>query len=128
MPTRHGSIQVSNVQLLTRKRSTEAPSDALEGNAPTFKSVIKGHTDNLVNLPGPTGVPTFSSLAGGISQNVFAFMAEKERTQNFTCLSGEIAEQARFDFPKTVNILAVPKAVSLKQGWRRSARRWALAG
>ena len=96
--------------------SGEVESHTLEGNAPTFTSTIKGHTDNLVNLPGPTGVPTFSSLAGGISQNVFTFMAEKERTQNFTCISGEIEEQARFDFPKTVNILAVPKAVSLKQG------------
>ena len=94
----------------------EVVSDTLEGNAPIFKSTITGHTDNLVNLPGPTGVPTLTSLAGGISQNVFAFMAEKERTQNFTCLSGEIAEQARFEFPKTVNILAVPKAVSLKSG------------
>ncbi|WDU63824.1 DUF3857 and transglutaminase domain-containing protein [Pseudomonas poae] len=89
--------------------------DSLDGTANHFKSTIKGHTDNLVNLPGPTGVPTFTSLAGGIAQNVFTFLAENERTQTFTCISGEISEQARLEFPGKVKILAVPKAVSLKQ-------------
>ena len=90
--------------------------DPLDSNAATFKSVVKGRTENLVNLPGPTGVPALSSLAGGIGQNVFSFMSEKDRTQNFTCASGTIKETARFDFPKEVNILAVPKAVSLNTG------------
>ena len=89
--------------------------DSLDGTANHFKSTIKGRTDNLVNLPGPTGAPTFTSLAGGIAQNVFTFMAEKERTQAFTCISGEISERARLEFPGKVKILAVPKAVSLKQ-------------
>ena len=90
--------------------------DPLDSNAATFKSVVKGRTENLVNLPGPTGVPALSSLAGGIGQNVFSFMSEKDRTQNFSCASGTIKETARFDFPKEVNILAVPKAVSLNTG------------
>lgn len=88
---------------------------SLEGNANTFKSTIKGHTGNLVNLPGPTGVPTLTSLAGGIAQNVFTFFTENERTQTFTCVSGEIFEQARLEFPGKVQVLAVPKAVSLKK-------------
>lgn len=89
--------------------------DSLQGNANTFKSTVKGHTDNLVNLPGPTGVPTLSSLAGGIAHNVFSFISENERTQAFTCLSGEVSEVARMEFPGKVKVLAVPKAVSLKQ-------------
>lgn len=86
----------------------------LQGNGNTFKSTIRGHTSNLVNLPGPTGVPTLSSLAGGIGQSIFSMMAEKERTQAFTCLSGEITEVARMEFPGKVKILAIPKAASVK--------------
>ena len=89
--------------------------DALDSTANTFKFTIKGHTSNLVNLPGPTGVPTLSSLAGGIGQSVFSLLVEKDRTQPFTCLSGEISETARLEFPAKVKILAVPKAVSVKQ-------------
>ncbi|MFL1542472.1 DUF3857 domain-containing transglutaminase family protein [Pseudomonas sp. O39] len=96
--------------------SGKIETDALEGNAATFKSTVKGRTNNLVNLPGPTGVPALSSLAGGIGHNVFSFLSEKDRTQNFTCASGTIEEKARFDFPKEVNILAVPKAVVLNTG------------
>ncbi|MEX5628883.1 DUF3857 domain-containing transglutaminase family protein [Pseudomonas marginalis] len=89
--------------------------DSLEGTSNTFKSTVKGRTDNLVNLPGPTGTPTLSSLGGGIAQSVFSLIVEKERTQTFACLSGEIAEVARLEFPGKVKILAIPKAVSVKQ-------------
>jgi transglutaminase-like putative cysteine protease len=88
--------------------------DALESDAPSFNAMMVGRTDNLVNVPGPIGVPALSSLGGGIAQEVFGFAVEKDRTQTFTCISGETRETARFEFPKTLNILAVPKAVSLK--------------
>ncbi|AZD67368.1 Transglutaminase-like superfamily protein [Pseudomonas chlororaphis] len=88
---------------------------SLVGNAEKFKSTMTGRTDNLVNLPGPIGVPTLSSLAGGILQNVFAFASEKERTQGFVCISSETEETSRFEFPKEVSILAVPKAVTLQK-------------
>jgi len=88
--------------------------DALDSDAPSFNAMMVGRTDNLVNVPGPIGVPALSSLGGGIAQEVFGFAVEKDRTQAFTCISGETRETARFEFPKTLNILAVPKAVSLK--------------
>lgn len=87
--------------------------DDLESQG-AFAVQIDGRSENLVNLPGPIGVPTLSSLAGGIAQNVFGFVAEKQRTQDFTCVSGVTEEQARFQFPAGVNILATPKAVTLK--------------
>ncbi|MFC6296948.1 DUF3857 domain-containing protein [Pseudomonas sp. CCM 7893] len=96
--------------------SGKLETDALDGDAPSFNVTLAGRTDNLVNLPGPIGVPTLSSLGEGIAQNVFALASEKERAQNFTCISGETHEKARFEFPKTINILAVPKAVSLEGG------------
>lgn len=88
----------------------------LQGDADSLTSTMTGHTENLVNLPGPVGVQALSSLVGGLSQNVMSYGMEKDRTQGFTCVSGETSESARFEFPKEINILAVPKAVSLQQG------------
>ncbi|WP_439854324.1 DUF3857 domain-containing transglutaminase family protein [Pseudomonas yamanorum] len=88
--------------------------DPLDSDAPLFNAVMVGRTDNLVNVPGPIGVPALSSLGGGIAQNVSALAVEKERAQAFICISGESTETARFEFPKALSILAVPKAVSFK--------------
>lgn len=87
---------------------------ALEGNANDFEIKMAGRTENLVNLPGPIGVPTLSSFAGGIAQNVFGFAMENERLQAFTCISGVTEEQARFEFPADVGILATPRPVTLR--------------
>ncbi|MNL44260.1 hypothetical protein D3C87_1668230 [compost metagenome] len=73
-----------------------------------------GLAENLVGFPGPTGVFTMSSFAGGIAQNVFTFAAESDRGQAFTCISGETEEQARFEFAKEVSIVAVPKSMTLR--------------
>ncbi|MEN5035163.1 DUF3857 and transglutaminase domain-containing protein [Pseudomonas sp. TWI929] len=81
-----------------------------------FVSTVDGRTENLVNLPGPVGVVTLSSLAGGISQNVYSFAMEKERTQNFVCISSDTVETSRFEFPAEVNVLAIPKPVKLRDG------------
>lgn len=115
-PTDRDQLTQKILSMYGQTGSGRIETDPVDSNAPTFKSTVKGRTDNLVNLPGPTGVPALSSLAGGIGQNVFSFMSEKDRTQNFSCASGTIQEKARFDFPKEVNILAVPKAVSLNTG------------
>lgn len=80
----------------------------------TFDSTVEGSTENLVNLPGPVGVTALSSLAGGISQNVYAFAIEKDRTQGFVCIAGETQEHARFEFPSGVTVLAVPKPVVVR--------------
>ncbi len=88
--------------------------DALEGDALIFKSTLAGRTENLVNLPGPMGVQALSRLGSNIALDVQALAAEKVRAQGFTCFANENVETARFEFPASVNILAVPKTVSLK--------------
>jgi hypothetical protein len=85
-----------------------------EGNGQDYEMSMAGRVENLVNLPGPIGVLTMSSLAGGIAQSVFSLLMEPERTQAFTCISGVTEEQARFEFPQDVSILAAPKNVTLK--------------
>lgn len=116
MPADRDQLTQKVLSMYGQTGSGKIETDPLEGNAATFTSTVKGRTENLVNLPGPTGVPTLSSLAGGIGQNVFSLMAEQDRTQAFICTSGTIEEKARFDFPKQLNILAVPKAVTLNTG------------
>ena len=116
MPADRDQLTQKVLSMYGQSGSGKIETDPLEGNAATFTSTVKGRTENLVNLPGPTGVPTLSSLAGGIGQNVFSLMAEQDRTQAFICTSGTIEEKARFDFPKQLNILAVPKAVTLNTG------------
>ncbi|NVZ22005.1 DUF3857 domain-containing transglutaminase family protein [Pseudomonas costantinii] len=88
--------------------------DVLEGDAPSFKTTLTGRTENLVNLPGPIGVQALSRLGNSIAQDVLVFSAEKERAQGFLCFASESVEKARFEFPSSVNILALPKTVSLK--------------
>lgn len=93
-----------------------------------FQSSMEGRTENLVNLPGPVGVPALSSLVGGISQNVYAFISENKRTQGFVCISGETVEQSRFEFPAKVAILAVPKAAHVKEADFEYSARYAQEG
>ncbi|SQF97459.1 putative cysteine proteases [Paucimonas lemoignei] len=88
----------------------------LDGTGDEYSMAVTGRTQNLVNLPGPIGVPTISSFSGGIADNVFAFVSESVRNQGFTCISGKSEEEARFEFPASVQVLATPKPMSLKQG------------
>ena len=81
-----------------------------------FVSTVDGRTENLVNLPGPVGVATLTSLAGGISQNVYSFTLEKDRSQSFVCISNDTVETSRFEFPAQVNVLAIPKPVKVHDG------------
>lgn len=81
-----------------------------------FVSTVDGRTENLVNLPGPVGVATLTSLAGGISQNVYSFTLEKQRRQNFVCMGNDTVETSRIEFLAQVNVLAIPKPVKLHDG------------
>ncbi|KDN99235.2 MULTISPECIES: DUF3857 domain-containing transglutaminase family protein [Pseudomonas] len=110
-----------------QRGSGKISSDDLETSG-AFEMHINGRSENLVNLPGPIGVPTLTSLAGGIAQNVFGFIAEKQRTQDFTCISGITEEQARFEFPADVKIIAAPKPVTLKDKHFDYSAEYALQG
>jgi len=81
-----------------------------------FVSTVDGRTENLVNLPGPVGVATLTSLAGGTSQNVYSFTLEKQRSQSFVCMGNDTVETSRIEFLAQVNVLAIPKPVNLHDG------------
>lgn len=84
----------------------EAPGD--------YTLKLAGQTENLVNLPGPIGMPVFSSLVSEIGRNAMVFMAEKERTQDYICLPQDVSEQSRTEFPSEVEVLAVPKNTTVR--------------
>ena len=86
----------------------------LEASDNELSLKMVGRSQKQVGFPGPTGVSTMSSIVGGIAQNVFSFAVESDRVQAFTCISGVTEEQARFEFSKEVNIVAVPKSVTLR--------------
>jgi len=102
------------LQLYGQRGSGTLDAGNLDGTGDAYQIGISGHTDNLVNLPGPIGVPTMSSFVAGILQAVFGFTSEKERAQPFLCLSTEFAEQSRFILPNEISIVAVPKPVTLR--------------
>ncbi|VVN19227.1 hypothetical protein PS862_02194 [Pseudomonas fluorescens] len=97
-----------------QKGKGEFSATPLEAGNNELSIEMVGLSENLVALPGPTGVFTMSSFVGGIAQNVFTFAAESDRVQAFTCISGVTEEQARFEFAKEVSIVAVPKSMTLR--------------
>jgi transglutaminase-like putative cysteine protease len=84
-----------------------------ELNENEFSMSMTGRSVKLVGFPGPTSISTTTSFGGGISQNIFAFAAENDRAQAFTCISGLTEESARFEFSEGVKIIAVPENVAL---------------
>lgn len=88
----------------------------LTGSGDELTTQLVGQTQNMVNLPGPIGMPTLTSFVGGITQHMSSFVTEKQRTHSFTCISASSDEVARFEFPAQVQILAVPKAVKINGG------------
>jgi transglutaminase-like putative cysteine protease len=84
-----------------------------ESNENEFVMTMAGRSVKQVSFPGPTGISTTTSFGGGISQNVFAFAAENERAQAFTCISGLTEESARFELPEGTSIIALPDNIIL---------------
>jgi transglutaminase-like putative cysteine protease len=89
----------------------------VEGSGDEYEMKIKGHTENLINLPGPIGIPTISSFGAGILSQVMRLASEKERTQPFLCLSGESREESIFLVPKEIAVVALPKSVAIHDAY-----------
>ena len=85
----------------------------LDGNGDEYQMVFAGISENFANLPGPTGIGTAYSFWGGISEAMYAFAQEKDRSQDFVCAALDNEEEAGFEFARGVKILAVPKRLVL---------------
>jgi hypothetical protein len=75
---------------------------------------ISGQIDNLVALPGPSGIPAFTGLVGDIAGSIAGLTSEKQRTQPFVCLGMDAEEEASFRLPSQLEALGLPKGISVK--------------
>ena len=113
-PADRNRLVTAILSISGQKGKGEFNVDQTDSSHDRFSMSMSGQTDNLVSFPGPAGVPTLSSFSGGIAQRVLAVAAESDRTQAFTCIAGSTKEQARFEFPQDVNIIAMPTSTTIE--------------
>ncbi|WP_158228877.1 DUF3857 domain-containing transglutaminase family protein [Chitinimonas sp. BJB300] len=76
----------------------------------TFKAQIESYAA----FPGPVGMPTLSSLSGGVADAITSYLPEPVRTQPFPCSSGKATEEASYVLPNNVKVVSMPKPVKLE--------------
>lgn len=86
----------------------------LDGIGDEYSMSFTGTSENFIDLPGPTGLPTAYSFWGGLGDTVSSFVQERERRQDFACPSIDAEDVTGFDFPKSVRIIALPKPLALR--------------
>ncbi len=86
----------------------------LDSDGDEYSMRMVGVSDNFANLPGPTGVPTSFDFWGGLGDTVLALAQEKQRKHDFLCPAIDSEDEIAFTFPKEVKILALPRALSLR--------------
>ena len=86
----------------------------LASNADEYRMIIKGTSENLLNLPGPVGISANATFANDIAQLIAAFTIENERSQDFICVARKYEEETRFLLPPEISMLAMPKSVSVQ--------------
>jgi hypothetical protein len=89
----------------------------VDGSGDDYVMGFKGTSENFIYLPGPTGVPTTFSFWGGLGEAAFSMTGEKGRTQDFSCTSYDVGDDASFEFAQGIDILALPKPFRLKDDY-----------
>ena len=84
------------------------------GSGDEYSMHLNGRSDNFAALPGPVGLATSFNFWGGLSETVFALGQERERTQDFACPAIDAEDETGFRFPESVKVIAIPRAVSLR--------------
>lgn len=85
----------------------------LDSDSNEYRMALEGNSENFIDLPGPTGLGTNFYFGISVADAVFAFAKEKDRQQDFVCRNIEHEDQARYEFPRGVSIVALPKALKL---------------
>lgn len=78
------------------------------GTPDQLRADFKGSADNVVLLPGPIGLRASSAVTENVGVRVAQLASEKIRTQDFLCYSGNYEEQARYELPPGVTVMAIP--------------------
>ena len=102
------------LQSLGQKGAGVFDAGKLDGNGDEYNMSFTGTSENFLDLPGPTGLATTFNFWGGLGDTVTSFAQERERSQDFVCASIDAEDVTGFDFPKGVRIIAMPKALTLR--------------
>lgn len=86
----------------------------LDDSGDEYRMGFRGNSENFASLPGPTGLATTFNFWGGLGDAVFAFGQEKTRSQDFVCPTLDIEDETAFEFANGVRIVALPKALTLR--------------
>lgn len=77
---------------------------------------LAGHTEGFANLPGAVGVRLLGSLTGDLNAAVSEISNSPQHTRDFVCLNQEVSEIADYRFDSSLEILRLPKPVSIREG------------
>jgi transglutaminase-like putative cysteine protease len=86
----------------------------LDGISDEYKMSFTGVSEDFLDLPGPTGLPTIYNFWGGLGDNIVALAQERERSQDFVCPAIDAEDVTGFEFPKGIRVVALPKPISLR--------------
>lgn len=85
--------------------------------ADSYAYGLKFHLANAINAPGPGALTIHSVFPGGHPlAEVISGLNMPERTLDFGCMGDVVSEEYTIEFPKSINIVAIPKDVHLSQG------------
>ncbi|WP_413196798.1 DUF3857 domain-containing transglutaminase family protein [Pararobbsia alpina] len=90
-----------------------SPLDATQG---PFDTTLRGALENVVWPTGTTAVPALSSFSGGIASQLRTALAERVRTQPYTCTSGDFTENAVLTFARDFTVSDIPPDLELHTG------------
>jgi transglutaminase-like putative cysteine protease len=79
-----------------------------------FATSMEGRVAHFVWSDGTTAVPALTSLSGGMSSQVQAWLAEPARTQPWACLGGAFDETLEMTLPRFVRVTDVPVDTSVQ--------------
>jgi transglutaminase-like putative cysteine protease len=83
------------------------------GRPDQLRLAYQGRSEDLIDLPGPVGLPLNSDLFDNLSTGVANAAVEKRRTQNYVCPHGDYEEEARYEVPVGMTVLAAPASLAI---------------
>lgn len=86
---------------------------ALDATQGPFDTTLRGSLDHVVWPTGTTAIPALSSLSGGIASQLRTALAERVRTQPYTCTSGDFSENAVLSFAPNFIVSDIPPDLEL---------------
>ncbi|MFT4069826.1 DUF3857 domain-containing transglutaminase family protein [Paraburkholderia sp.] len=108
--TRQRAQQIAASRLLQTglHGSAQLQTDDVAVTGGPFATSMQGRVPHLFWRDGTTAVPALTSLSGGMSSQVEAWLAEPVRTQPWACIGGEFDETLEMTLPRFARVTDLP--------------------